>query len=76
MREAWVNVYADGELGEPWRDRADAEWFIRRGGFPITHRWHVRLKPEGAPKRYLDDDERAAWENYPARMLDLFGDLS
>jgi len=68
MREYWVNVYAGGDMGAAFPDRKDAEWFIRKGGFPVVYRIHVRLKPEGAPKRYASERERQLWEGLPEIM--------
>jgi len=65
MREYWVNVYVGGDMGAAFPDRKDAEWFIRKGGFPVVYRIHVRLKPEGAPKRYAGEANRMAWERQP-----------
>lgn len=66
-REWWANVYAkeDGTLfaGFPATSRSDSTYFCmtERAKFRI----HVRLKPEGAPKRYASADERWSWEAFP-----------
>jgi hypothetical protein len=69
MREWWSNVYNDNcwdgpngvayvlDKSHPTREAADRFSSIDRIGCV-----HVRLKPEGAPRRYADDIERYAWE--------------
>ena len=68
MREWWANYYpeADGvfKIGGKFKSRRGAEQFQ---GHLAAFRIHVRLKPEGAPKRYLDDAERYAWEQAARR---------
>jgi hypothetical protein len=63
VREWWANVYAPhpvlGNTGCrcPSREAADAHAETSRYA-----RIHVRLKPEGAPKRYANFGERYLWE--------------
>jgi len=70
MREWWQNAYPSETYGfggrYPTPERC-ASWATPRAFARI----HVRLKPEGAPKRYASDGERAAWERDPdnARAL-------
>jgi hypothetical protein len=73
MREGWAAVYRDRITGHP----IVGSWWPTRGGsvradagFPprAVCRVHVKLKPEGAPKRYSDAAERWAWETYPHAM--------
>jgi len=65
MREWWTNQYdfGAGPIGRNYhltRDAADAA--SRNGAGEVSERLrfriHVRLKPEGAPKRYANADER------------------
>jgi len=76
MREWWANVYvythvdngkiADVGLPRPSWDEAEE---MSRGAMPVPHnrfRIHVRLKPEGAPRRYAGEANRRAWERDPA----------
>lgn len=73
MREWWANVYRSGpevitaSLKHSTRSAADERGRLTTSNAgPYDHhligRIHVRLKPEGAPKRYADDVERYAWE--------------
>jgi len=63
MREWWANVYpeADGpnKIGYKCASKKQAE---RIRGEWARFRIYVRLKPEGAPKRYRDGYERWIWE--------------
>lgn len=68
MREWWANVYLsmfdmDRTLvGDGYPDRDGS---IGRAASASTRpicRIHVRLKPEGAPKRYASRDNQRAWE--------------
>lgn len=66
LREYWQNVYADGVgsqcFGTRWPDKRSAS-IDRTGG--ESFRIHVRLKPEGAPRRYADWHDRFWWETDP-----------
>lgn len=68
MREYWANVYAPepgvDSVGAPYPDAAHADENACRNRYA---RIHVRLKPEGAPKRYRDDVQRWAWEDAARR---------
>jgi hypothetical protein len=73
MREYWTNVYKYEAIegrGKIWvgslvdRDTCDrwlAHYRKSRCHKPLF-RVHVRLKPEGAPKRYASEANRRAWE--------------
>ena len=70
MREWWANVYPGRygqepytRLGEKGVSRGEAEQ-ARALGRP-AFRIHVRLKPEGAPRRYASAANRRAWEIDP-----------
>jgi hypothetical protein len=68
VREWWANVYrddAEAVVGLEWPTRNRCVVEIASGA---KFRIHVRLKPEGAPKRYRDAANRRAWE--------LYGDLA
>jgi hypothetical protein len=80
VREGWANVYpaeadVEGDIGCLHETREIAEAAnanIALAGFaPATYRIHVRLKPEGAPRRYASANERKAWEASPygARLV-------
>lgn len=69
---AWVNVYpetVDGVYGghpgafSEDRDTCD-ETLIAGPAFRI----HVRLKPEGAPRRYASEEHRRKWEAHSGIM--------
>ena len=73
MREWWANVYVrDGKTSvgtSAWFMHADRETADEQGAWiggglspDIAFRIHVRLKPEGAPKRYASEANRRAWE--------------
>jgi len=73
MREWWSNIVvcegADGLLyGErnPVRfdTRADARVALSGNRNSNRFRVHVKLKPEGAPKRYSDALDRWMWEQH------------
>lgn len=63
--EYWANVYphvADPvKIGGKFKSRLRCEAF--RGDF-AAFRIHVRLKPEGAPRRYANENNRRAWEKH------------
>jgi hypothetical protein len=63
MREWWANVYPhiDGhmKIGGKFCSRAGCVQY--RGDFAAS-RIHVRLKPEGAPRRYANEHNRYSWE--------------
>jgi hypothetical protein len=71
LREWWANLYM-----RPWGDcvtslksHATQEAAMNAAiGTPVVGRVHVRLKPEGAPKRYLNSAERMLWEQAPEWM--------
>lgn len=75
MREYWANVYSNifgatvivGFEAETLRESQVMNG--EHGGIPngAVFRIHVRLKPEGAPERYLDDAQRWAWEDAARR---------
>lgn len=73
MREWWANVYQRGS----GRYEASAAKFACRGRAEIGACWdirsriHVRLKPEGAPRRYASDTEEWLWSTVPERMRDF-----
>lgn len=68
LREWWANLYM-----RPWGDcvtslksHATQEAAMNAAiGTPVVGRVHVRLKPEGAPKRYASNWNRNAWEQAP-----------
>jgi hypothetical protein len=68
MRECWFNVYGRERNGAPFtgaipfRSRSEA-WMHAQSG--VAFRIHVRLKPEGAPRRYASESERRGWEIDP-----------
>jgi hypothetical protein len=45
------------------------------GAVPVC-RLHVKLKPEGSPKRYRDDFERSAYENAEARGHVIYASIA
>jgi len=65
MREWFQNVYQGDESGSQklgltvFETRQEARKFTASAA---VFRIHVRLKPEGAPRRYRDDYQRQAWE--------------
>jgi len=73
MREWWANVYEPGcymtDRGthiarHKTRDMAIEGCTLGSGERTpgLRGRIHVRLKPEGAPRRYASPENRAAWE--------------
>lgn len=63
MREFWANVY--GPPGWPTVSvvpHATREEAAKYGEGVRSGCVHVRLKPEGAPKRYASRDNQRAWE--------------
>jgi hypothetical protein len=69
MREGWANAYVTDygpacgkfvDLGAAVSRELADHWatFGRRPSYRV----HVKLKPEGAPKRYANEDNREAWE--------------
>lgn len=82
VREWWQTVYAFQEPGSPRpslglasRSREAANLNATCEADPssevmkkcqMAFRIHVRLKPEGAPRRYADTMDRWWWENAPA----------
>ena len=74
MREWWANVYAASYGGliygreHPTRKAAAIPMGKVKECDPSmpAFRIHVRLKPEGAPKRYASEANRRAWEKMPA----------
>lgn len=79
MREWWANVYArDGKQDRhkfQHADRQEAEWGANMGNGDrspyLNSRIHVRLKPEGAPRRYASERERMWWESDPEAMREV-----
>lgn len=77
--EFWANVMVceglDGRLYSGFGrecDSADlAEAFLNNNRNANRFRIHVRLKPEGAPRRYASQADRCAWEIDPAAMRRL-----
>lgn len=70
MRECWANVYAingAAVTGGKYRTRGVAMGVSYLGNKPFA-RLHVRLKPEGAPRRYASEHDRRNWETYPEEM--------
>jgi hypothetical protein len=71
MREWWANVYADGPVHWLGQQRATLQDLhegateMAKCGCPARYRLHVRMKPEGAPKRYASEANRRAWETQP-----------
>ena len=73
QREAWVNVYHYEETGALWSgslsDKAQSDrWLAHYRHSPAStplYRIHVRLKPEGAPRRYATEGERLVWQDDP-----------
>lgn len=70
QRECWINVYPTGEdgsyLGRYFGTSSYAATIGRRAG--AIYRLHIRLKPEGAPRRYASEHDRRNWETYPEEM--------
>lgn len=71
MQEWWQNVYdlkggrrLKGERHET-RSSAAAHY---GGVHRLVYRIHVRLKPEGAPRRYASERDRQKWEANPGFM--------
>lgn len=69
MREWWANVYPHVEgpvkIGGKFSSQIKCESY--QADF-AAFRIHVRLKPEGAPKRYASEAERYCWNTWPADM--------
>jgi hypothetical protein len=71
MREWWANVYPprSGVITARAVDRGEAiAWAaeaVSNRNMPPVCRIHVRLKPEGAPRRYASEANRLAWEADP-----------
>lgn len=67
--EGWANVYefVTGQVlvGKLYPNRKIAA--IKNDG-EASFRIHVRLKPEGAPRRYASEAERHCWNTWPADM--------
>lgn len=66
-KEFWVNVSVVGGecvYGVDWETRKMAVAVDDQSQFRI----HVRLKPEGAPKRYATAMDRLMWERDPVGM--------
>jgi acyl-coenzyme A synthetase/AMP-(fatty) acid ligase len=66
MREFWLNVYKP----EPGVDMVGAQHssVIEANENACRNRvarLHVRLKPDGAPRRYASEANRRAWEKFP-----------
>lgn len=74
MRECWVNVYRSkyGEhgyrVGQVWHSKASADRPIKHSNGSAIFRLHIRLKPEGAPRRYSSERNRQQWETMPEEM--------
>lgn len=73
MRECWANVYS--EDGISWLGMAhetpESAASIREPPHAVTGVVavaHVKLKPEGAPRRYASEKDRWNWETYPEEM--------
>lgn len=69
-REWWANVqmYGVGRtrgtfVGSQFKTRYAAEVAASLAFLEPAFRIHVRLKPEGAPKRYASERERYLWEH-------------
>jgi hypothetical protein len=85
QRECWFNVYPQvhgaRRVGLPHWTEASADKSLngrRATAFCLNapaFRIHVRLKPEGAPKRYASEDERFWWEHQPEFMRGLSDSL-
>ena len=70
MREWWANVYEGGahyeNMGRDYERREDAAEYDREPvPYRPLYRIHVRLKPEGAPRRYANEGERRVWQHDP-----------
>lgn len=68
MIECWANVYQADQAawaGIAHPDREAAEYFR---GCDCVAVVHIRLKPEGAPRRYASDKDRQNWEEFPEEM--------
>lgn len=71
--EFWANVMvcegADGRLysgfGPDFPSKSDADVMLRGNRNANRFRIHVRLKPEGAPRRYATEGERLVWQDDP-----------
>lgn len=67
MVEWWQNVYGEKfwqtASSNRHASRDDAETGSLRN--LLKFRIHVRLKPEGAPKRYASERDRMLWETDP-----------
>lgn len=67
QEEYYANVYRDDDeavVGLRWATRRDCQF---EASSDAAFRIHVRLKPEGAPKRYACAAHRMAWERDPDR---------
>lgn len=70
MREWWANVYQPDSSYFGHRRETLREAKAMQAPGAIC-RIHVRLKPEGAPRRYASEVERANWESAPDIMRSL-----
>jgi hypothetical protein len=73
-REWWSNVYGPFPTCGivPHRSRKEADDIAQKHRIGCVH---VRLKPEGAPKRYINAENKAAWERdaHTSRQLLAMG---
>lgn len=68
--EYWANVYIEDAIAEIGGVHDCREDCVGLAVPPAGDRFriHVRLKPEGAPKRYADEQDRYFWERAPNLM--------
>ena len=68
-REYWQNVYPHERVGHwtgrDWPSAARAQQAANTDPQRPLYRIHVRLKPEGAPRRYASEGERLVWQDDP-----------
>lgn len=78
LREWWVNMhYSDnGRISYAGGHCVSREQAAKNSSAKIRCRIHVRLKPEGAPKRYASRIEQRAWERFPRLMQNGQDDLA
>lgn len=70
QQEYWANVYREG--GESWCGNLHLEKRfaeeVRGPSKDAVLVVHIRLKPEGAPRRYASEHDRRNWETFPEEM--------
>jgi len=74
MREWWANIYRRPGGGGVFVTETQHATRDQARRFSTSQRIgcvHVRLKPEGAPRRYASTWERWGWENMPETMREM-----